>query len=217
MAETLKYCIPRMQAYAELLYSMNAVTRHGLIIPFSTSARCVFVRQTTVCPTKTLAPKGGLNHSKVVIRQQTKQVKIMPKLEIANNNRYGHRRIEEVPRWDRWDTRMPDVKDQLRAIDLYNKSGAVSKSDFVRARILGERFKVIMVDKSAVEYYRKLSELTAQVHKIGINYNQVVRLMHLYTAEKSVKALLQELIQLTKELTTFQEKAVSLTIDYRER
>ena len=88
----------------------------------------------------------------------------MPKLEIANNNRYGHRRIEEVPRWDRWDTRMPDVKDQLRAIDLYNKSGAVSKSDFVRARILGESFKVITVDKSAVEYYRKLSELTAQVH-----------------------------------------------------
>ena len=30
MAETLKCCIPRMQAYAELLYSMNAVTRQGL-------------------------------------------------------------------------------------------------------------------------------------------------------------------------------------------
>ena len=98
---------------------------------------------------------------------------------------------------------MPDVKDQLRAIDLYNKSGAISKSDFVRARILGESFKVITVDKSAVEYYRKLSELTAQVHKIGTNYNQVVRLMHLYTAEKSVKALLHELILLTKELTVF--------------
>ena len=93
---------------------------------------------------------------------------------------------------------MPDVKDQLRAIDLYNKSGAVSKSDFVRARLLGEQFKVITVDKSAVEYYRKLSELTAQVHKIGTNYNQVVRLMHLYTAEKSVKALLHELIRQTK-------------------
>ena len=33
------------------------------------------------------------------------------------------------------------------------------------------------VDKSAVEYYRKLSELTAQVHKIGVNYNQVIRLL----------------------------------------
>ena len=78
----------------------------------------------------------------------------MPKLEIANNNRYGHRNTVEVPRWDRWDTRMPDVKDQLRAIDLYNKSGAVSKSDFVRARILGESFKVITVDRSVVEYHR---------------------------------------------------------------
>ena len=69
MEETLNYCIPRMQAYAELLYSMNAVTQQGLIIPFSTSARCVFVTQTAVCPTKTLAPKGGINHSKVVIRE----------------------------------------------------------------------------------------------------------------------------------------------------
>lgn len=97
----------------------------------------------------------------------------MLKLEIANENRYGHRNIVEVPHWDRWDSRMPDVKDQLRAIDLYNKSGAVSKSDFVRARILGEHFKVITVDKSAVEYYRKLSELTAQVRRIGTNNNQV--------------------------------------------
>ena len=68
MEETLNYCIPRMQAYAELLYSMNAVTQQGLIIPFSTSARCVFVPQITICTTKTLAPKGGLNHSKVVIK-----------------------------------------------------------------------------------------------------------------------------------------------------
>ena len=57
-----------MQACAELPYSMNTVTRQGLIIPFSTSARCVFVPQIAICITKTLAPKGGLNHSKVVIR-----------------------------------------------------------------------------------------------------------------------------------------------------
>ena len=76
---------------------------------------------------------------------------------------------------------------------------------------------MITVDKSAVEYHRKLSELTAQVYKIGVNYNQVVRLMRLYTADKSIQALLRELIGLTQELTALQEKAVSLTIDYRER
>ena len=124
---------------------------------------------------------------------------------------------DKIERWDRWDTRMPDVKDQLRAIDLYNKSGAVSKSDFVRARILGESFKVITVDKSAVEYHRKLSELTAQVHKIGINYNQVVRFLHITGRGTTTQTLLQELIHLTKELTALQEQTVSLTINYRER
>ena len=120
-------------------------------------------------------------------------------------------------KWDDWHVRLPDPKDQIRVIDLYHKSGSKSKSEFVRARLLGEHFKVITVDKSAVEYYRKLSELTAQVHKIGTNYNQVVRLMHLYTAEKSVKALLRELINLTNEIKSIQEQAMDLTIEFRKK
>ena len=120
-------------------------------------------------------------------------------------------------KWDDWHIRLPDPKDQIRVIDLYHKSGSMSKSEFVRARLLGEHFKVITVDKSAVEYYRKLSELTAQVHKIGTNYNQVVRLMHLYTAEKSVKALLRELINLTNEIKSIQEQAMDLTIEFRKK
>ena len=120
-------------------------------------------------------------------------------------------------KWDDWHVRLPDPKDQIRVIDLYQKSGSMSKSEFVRARLLGEHFKVITVDKSAVEDYRKLSELTAQVHKIGTNYNQVVRLMHLYTAEKSVKALLRELINLTNEIKSIQEQAMDLTIAFRKK
>ena len=120
-------------------------------------------------------------------------------------------------KWDDWHVRLPDPKDQIRVIDLYHKSGAMSKSEFVRARLLGEHFKVITVDKSAVEYYRKLSELTAQVHKIGTNYNQVVRLMHLYTADKSVKALLRELIKLTNEIKSIQEQAMDLTVEFRKK
>ena len=62
---------------------------------------------------------------------------------------------DRIERWDRWDTRLPNPKDQQRAIDLFQRSGAQTKSGFVRGRILGESFKVITVDKSAVEYYRK--------------------------------------------------------------
>ena len=120
------------------------------------------------------------------------------------------------PRWDNWHVRLPDPKDQQRAIDLFHKSGAETKSDFVRARILGEHFKVITVDKSAVEYYRKLSELTAQIHKIGVLYNQAVRAINSYHSVKTAQILLEKLEQLSAKIITLQEQAISLTIDYRK-
>ena len=120
------------------------------------------------------------------------------------------------PRWDNWHVRLPDPKDQQRAIELFHKSGAETKSDFVRARILGEHFKVITVDKSAVEYYRKLSELTAQIHKIGVLYNQAVRAINSYHSVKTAQILLEKLEQLSAQIIAFQEQAISLTIDYRK-
>ena len=120
------------------------------------------------------------------------------------------------PRWDNWHVRLPDPKDQQRAIELFHKSGAETKSDFVRARILGEHFKVITVDKSAVEYYRKLSELTAQIHKIGVLYNQAVRAINSYHSVKTAQILLEKLEQLSVQIIALQEQAISLTIDYRK-
>ena len=58
MEETLNYCIHGTQAYFELPYSQNAVTRRGLSTSFLILARCVFVRQIAICTTNTLAPKG---------------------------------------------------------------------------------------------------------------------------------------------------------------
>ena len=99
---------------------------------------------------------------------------------------------DRIERWDRWDTRLPNPKDQQRAIDLFQRSGAQTKSDFVRGRILGESFKVITIDKSAVEYYRKLSELTAQI-------------------------MLEKLEKLSAQIIALQEQVINLTIDYRKK
>ena len=124
---------------------------------------------------------------------------------------------EKIERWDRGDTRLPKPKDQQRAIDLFHKSGAETKSDFVRARILGESFKVITVDKSAVEYYRKLSELTAQIHNIGVLYNQAVRAINSYHSIKTAQIMLEKLEHLSVQIITLQEQAINLTIDYRKK
>ena len=131
--------------------------------------------------------------------------------------RRSERKRAEKPRWDNWHVLLPNPKDQQRAIDLFQRSGAKTKSDFVRARILGEHFKVITVDKSAVEYYRKLSELTAQIHKIGVLYNQTVRAINSYHSVKTAQILLERLEKLSAQIIVLQEQAISLTIDYRKK
>ena len=127
------------------------------------------------------------------------------------------RKKAEKPLWDNWHVRLPNPKDQQRAIDLFHRSGAETKSDFVRGRILGDSFKVITVDKSAVEYYRKLSELTAQIHKIGVLYNQVVRAINAYHSVKTAQIMLEKLERLSAQIIELQQKTIDLTIDYRSK
>ena len=129
----------------------------------------------------------------------------------------SERKKTEKPRWDNWHVRLPNPKDQQKAIDLFQRSGAETKSDFVRGRILGESFKVITVDKSAVEYYRKLSELTAQIHKIGVLYNQTVRAINAYHSVKTAQIMLEKLERLSAQIIELQQKAIDLTIDYRSK
>ena len=124
---------------------------------------------------------------------------------------------DNSPRWDNWHVRLPVPEDQRKAIDLFRKSGAKTKSDFVRARLLGEPFKVITVDKSAVDYYRKLSELTAQIHKIGVLYNQAVRAINSYHSDKVARVLLERLERYSARIVLLLEEAVRLTIDFRSR
>ena len=122
---------------------------------------------------------------------------------------------DNSPRWDNWHVRLPAPEEQRKAIDLFQKSGAKTKSDFVRARLLGEPFKVITVDKSAVDYYRKLSELTAQIHKIGVLYNQAVRAINTYHSPKAAVVMLRKLEGHAADILRLQERVIALTESFR--
>ena len=126
-------------------------------------------------------------------------------------------RCATCPRWDRWHIRIPNPKDQQKLIELYQRSGAKTKSDFLRARLLDESFKVIIEDESAEEYYRKLSSITAKMHKIGILYNQTVKAINSYHSVKAAQVMLQRLEQFSQQIITLEQQAISLTLDYRKR
>ena len=129
----------------------------------------------------------------------------------------SERKKAEKPRWDNWHVRLPNPKDQQKVIELFHKSGAKSKSDFVRDCILGGKFKVITVDKSAVDYYRKLSELIAENHRIGVLYNQTVRAINSYHSVKTAQILLEKLEKISGQIITLQQKAIQLTEQFDSR
>ena len=169
-------------------------------------ARCVFVPQIAICPIKTLAPLGD----------QSLRSRDNRRMEKMKQNKPDGR-CATCPRWDRWHIRIPNPKDQQKLIELYRRSGAKTKSDFLRARLLDESFKVIIEDESTEEYYRKLSSITAQIQKIGILYNQTVRAINSYHSVKAAQVMLQRLEQFSQQIITLEQQAISLTLDYRKR
>ena len=66
-------------------------------------------------------------------------------------------------------------------------------------------------------YYRKLSNIIAQMHKIGILYNQTVRAINSSHSVKAAQVMIQRLEQFSQQIITLEQQAISLTLDYRKR
>ena len=78
-------------------------------------------------------------------------------------------------------------------------------------------FKVIIEDESAEEYYRKLSNITARIQKIGILYNHAVRAINSYHPVKAAQIMLQRLEQFSQQIITLEQLAIELTWEYQKR
>ena len=154
-------------------------------------------------------PQRGINHSEVVIKEQRNDEK--------KEYRQARRQMYHRPRWDRWHIRIPNSEDQQKLIRLYRKSGAKTKSDFVRARLLGESFKVITQDPAKEPYLEKLSEIVALAHKIGVLYNEVVKVLNTYHSVATAQQLLGKLETYSQILIRLQQQAVQLTKSFGSR
>ena len=120
-------------------------------------------------------------------------------------------RCATYPRWDRWHIRIPNSEDQQKLIRLYRKSGAKTKSDFVRTRLLGEAFKVITQDPAKEPYLEKLSEIVSMMNKIGVLYNEAVKALNTYHSVAISQQLLGKLETYSQLLIRLQQQAVQLT------
>lgn len=126
-------------------------------------------------------------------------------------------RCATCPKWDRWHIRIPNSEDQQKLIKLYRKSGAKTKSDFVRVRLLGEAFKVITEDPSKKPYLEKLSEIVVMTNKIGVLYNEAVKALNTYHSVATAQRMLGKLETYSQTLVRLQQQAVLLTKSLESR
>ena len=98
-----------------------------------------------------------------------------------------------------------------RFLTMYKESQVYAKAVFLKAHFFGQKFRVIKVDKTMVDYCTKLSDFHAQFRAIGTNYNQVVKELRCHFSEKKAMALLYKLEQQTVELVKLSRRIVELS------
>lgn len=86
-----------------------------------------------------------------------------------------------------------------------------AKAVFLKAHFFGQKFKVLKVDKTLVDYYTKLSDFHAQFRAIGTNYNQIVKELRCHFSEKKAMALLYKLEKHTIDLVKLSREIVELS------
>lgn len=110
-----------------------------------------------------------------------------------------------------------DEADNARFLDLLERSGAKSKSDFIRFRIFQTPFRVISHDASAVDFYVRLTHINAQIRKIGVVYNQAVRSINAYHSVNTARVLLAKLESYQEKITGLLEETIRLTDEFNAR
>jgi hypothetical protein len=107
--------------------------------------------------------------------------------------------------------------EHARFLTLFEQSGVQSKARFIAARVFSDEFRVVQIDRSAMEYVTKLTSFFAQFRAVGVNYNQVVKELHTNFSEKKALALLYKLEKATIELVEIGRKITALSEEFRER
>ena len=105
--------------------------------------------------------------------------------------------------------------EHARFLTLFEQSGLQSKARFIAARVFNDEFRVVKIDRSAMEYVTKITAFYAQFRSVGVNYNQVVKELHSNFSEKKALALLYKLEKATIDLVEIGKKIQELSEEFR--
>ena len=128
----------------------------------------------------------------------------------------GGRPLKGNPSIHRYVFRLTD-EENAKFLSLFEASGAPNKAQFVISVLFEKPIKSVKVDVATMEYYTRLTALFGQFRAIGVNYNQVVRLLHRHFSQKKAAAFLFKLEKQTAALSKLCRDIMALTSEFEAK
>ncbi|WET51851.1 conjugal transfer protein MobA [Chryseobacterium indologenes] len=108
-------------------------------------------------------------------------------------------------------------KEHLSFLKLFEQSGMKVKAHFITACIFQKPVKTIKVDKGTVDFYMRLTSFHSQFRAIGVNYNQIVKLLYSRFTEKKAAAFLFKLEKETALLAALCQDIIKISEAFDDR
>ena len=128
----------------------------------------------------------------------------------------GGRRAKADPSIHRHVFRLTDQED-ARLLSLFEESGMPNKAKFIISQVFGNEMKSVKIDKGTVDFYMRLTSFHTQLRSIGVNYNQIVKLLYRHFSEKKAAAFLYKLEKQTVEMAMLCQKIIQLTEEFEAK
>ncbi|MVZ63744.1 conjugal transfer protein MobA [Sphingobacterium humi] len=128
----------------------------------------------------------------------------------------GGRNPKANPAIHRYVFRLTD-EENAKFLSLFEASGADNKAQFVTSLLFQKTIKSVKVDMAAMDYYTRLTAFFGQFRAIGVNYNQVVKILYRHFSEKKAAAYLFKLEKQTVELAKLCRDIMELTKEFEAK
>lgn len=136
------------------------------------------------------------------------------------NNKKQLKRVGRRPKKDPAKFRYSisfNEEEHARFLALYDQSGMQVKAHFITSCIFEKTVKTVKIDKGTIDFYMRLTSFHSQFRAVGVNYNQIVKLLYRHFSEKKAAAYLYKLEKRTAEMATLCQKIIQITEEFEAK
>lgn len=133
-----------------------------------------------------------------------------------NNHNRGGRNPKDDPSIHRHVFRLTDAEN-AKLLALFEASGMNNKARFIISVLFGKEIKTVKMDRGTIDFYMRLTSFYSQFRSVGVNYNQVVKLLYNHFSEKKASAYLYKLEKQTAEFAVLCQKIIKIAKEFEDK